>query len=58
LPRIFYLQLSNTAQENKNNLFLSYLHMLIQKKVFKKIKIGFLVVGHIYDQISQLFCWF
>jgi hypothetical protein len=58
LPPILYLQLDNTARENKNNLLFSYLHMLIQKKVFKKIKVGFLLVGHTHDQIDQMFSRF
>jgi hypothetical protein len=32
--------------------------MLIQKKVFKKIKIGFLLVEHTHDQIDQMFSQF
>lgn len=52
LPPVFYLQLDNTSRENKNNLLMTYLHMLVKKKVFKKIKVGFLLVGHTHDQID------
>src|SRR5450759_3449135 len=58
LPPVLYLQLDNTSRENKNNLLMTYLHMLLRKKVFKKIKIGFLLVGHTHDQIDQMFSTF
>lgn len=35
-----------------------YLHMLVQKRVFQKIKVGFLLVGHTHDQIDQMFSKF
>ncbi len=58
LPPVLYLQLDNTCRENKNNLLMAYLHMLVKNKVFKKIKIGFLLVGHTHDQIDQMFSRF
>ena len=41
IPPILYLQLDNTSRENKNNLLFTYLHMLLVKKVFKKINLDF-----------------
>jgi hypothetical protein len=58
LPPVLYLQLDNTSRENKNNLLMAYLHMLVKLKVFKKVKIGFLLVGHTHDQIDQMFSTF
>jgi hypothetical protein len=58
LPPVLYLQLDNTCRENKNNLLMAYLHMLLKNRVFKKIKIGFLLVGHTHDQIDQMFSRF
>ena len=58
LPSILYLQLDNTARENKNNLLLAYLNMLVRKRIFKKIKLGFLIVGHTHDTIDQMFSKF
>ncbi len=49
LPPILYLQLDNTARENKNKYVMSYLHMLVNLGVFEKIKVGFLLVGHTHD---------
>jgi hypothetical protein len=58
LPPVLYLQLDNTSRENKNNLLFLYLHMLVLKGVFNKIKVGFLLVGHTHDQIDQMFSRF
>ena len=55
LPPVLYLQLDNTARENKNNLLMAYLHLLVHARVFKKIRIGFLLVGHTHDRIDQMF---
>ena len=37
LPKILYLQLDNTSRENKNKYVLSFLALLVQLKVFKKV---------------------
>jgi hypothetical protein len=58
LPRVLYLQLDNTPCKNKNKFVIAYLHMLVKRGVFRKIKVGFLVVGHTHDQIDQMFSRF
>jgi hypothetical protein len=58
LPPTLYFQLNNTCRENKNNLLFSYLHMLLVKKIFQKIKLGFLLVGHTHDHIDKMFSCF
>lgn len=58
LPPVLYLQLDNTSRENKNKYVLAYLNMLVETGVFKKIKLGFLLVGHTHDQIDQMFSKF
>ena len=58
LPRTLYIQLDNTTRENKNQTFLAYLCMLVDKGIFDKIKVGFLLVGHTHDQIDQMFSTF
>lgn len=59
LPGTLYVQLDNTAtRENKNQVLLAYLSMLVHQKVFKKVKLGFLLVGHTHDQIDQMFSRF
>lgn len=58
LPEVLYLQMDNTAAQNKCAAVLAYLNMLVHKGVFKKIKVGFLMVGHTHDQIDQMFSRF
>ncbi|KAL3687180.1 hypothetical protein R1sor_013489 [Riccia sorocarpa] len=55
LPPTLYLQLDNIVRENKNNILFAYLAMLLEKKVFTKIKLGFLLVGHTHDFVDQMF---
>ncbi|KAL3696477.1 hypothetical protein R1sor_010553 [Riccia sorocarpa] len=58
LPPTLYLQLDNTVRENKNANVFAYLAMLIDKKVFLKVKVGFLMVGHTHDHVDQMFSRF
>ncbi|KAL3697515.1 hypothetical protein R1sor_011591 [Riccia sorocarpa] len=55
LPPTLYLQLDNNVRENKNNILFAYLAMLLGKKVFLKIKLSFLLVGHTHDFVDQMF---
>ena len=58
LPEVFYLQLDNTCRENKNQVVFGYLNMLVELRVFQKVKVGFLLVGHTHDHIDQMFSRF
>ncbi|KAL3696984.1 hypothetical protein R1sor_011060 [Riccia sorocarpa] len=58
LPPTLYLQLDNTVRENKNNILFAYLAMLLEKKVFTKIKLRFLLVGHTHNFVDQMFSRF
>ena len=58
LSLILYLQLDNTATENKNSSVFGYLSMLVHQHVFKKVKVNFLLVGHTHDHIDQMFSTF
>src|SRR5450759_5257841 len=58
LPPVLYVQLDNTSRENKNKYTMEYFNMLVQNKIFKKIKIGFLRFGHTHNQIDQMFSRF
>ena len=42
---ILYIQLDNTAWEDKNSTVFGYLSMLVEQGVFKKVKVNFLLVG-------------
>ena len=60
LPPVLYVQLDNTARENKNSTVFGYLSMLVDRGILKKIKVNFLLVGHTHDHIDQMFsrfCW-
>ena len=58
LPEVLYLQLDNTSRENKNQVVFGYLSMLVELGIFKKVKVGFLLVGHTHDHIDQMFSHF
>ncbi|KAL3697378.1 hypothetical protein R1sor_011454 [Riccia sorocarpa] len=58
LPPTLYIQLDNIVRENKNANVFAYLAMLIDKKIFRKIKVGFLMVGHTHDHVDQMFSRF
>ena len=58
LPPILYIQLDNTARENKNSTVFGYLSMLVKQGVFRKVKVNFLLVGHTHDHIDQMFSTF
>lgn len=55
LPPTLYLHLDNCWRENKNRYVVSFLHLLVDKGVFDKIKLGFLPVGHTHDDVDQFF---
>lgn len=58
LPDVLYLQMDNTSAQNKNSSVLAYLNMLVDRGIFVKVKVGFLLVGHTHDQIDQIFSRF
>ena len=58
LPPVLYVQLDNTARENKNSTVFGYLSMLVKQGVFRKVKVNFLLVGHTHDHIDQMFSTF
>ena len=50
--------MDNCARENKNQFVLGYLCYLIKCKVFKKIELSFLPVGHTHEDVDQMFSRF
>jgi hypothetical protein len=50
LPQVLYLQL-----ENNNQIVFGYLSMLVEMRIFQKVKVGFLLVGNTHDHIDQMF---
>ncbi|XP_078608286.1 uncharacterized protein LOC144880140 [Branchiostoma floridae x Branchiostoma japonicum] len=55
LPPVLYLQLDNSYRENKNCFVFAFCSELVRQKVVKKVKIGFLLVGHTHEDIDQFF---
>ncbi|XP_071143255.1 uncharacterized protein [Mytilus edulis] len=58
LPEVLYLQMDNCGRENKNRYLMSFLAFLVELKVFRKIKLSFLMVGHTHEDIDQMFSRF
>ena len=54
LPEVLYVQVDNTARENKNSSVFGYLCMLVHQGLFKKIKVNSFLVGH-NDQMFSTF---
>ena len=55
LPNNLYLQLDNSAKDNKNKYLTAYLSILQARGVFKEIQVGFLLVDHTYEDIDAYF---
>ena len=55
LPRKLYLQLDNSAKNNKNKYLMAFFSLLIVRDVFKEIQAGFLLVGHTHEDIDAYF---
>ena len=53
---IIWKQLKDRAHNPKKNIFLrSFISDLVSKEVFAEVHIGFLMVGHTYEDIDQFF---
>jgi hypothetical protein len=53
VPSVLYLQVDG-GSENKNQWMMSYLSLLVELKLFRKIKMCFLPVGHTHEDIDQV----
>jgi hypothetical protein len=45
LPPNLYLQLDNSAKDNKNQYMMAFLSLLTARGVFKEIQVGFFIGG-------------
>lgn len=54
LPDTLLLQFDNCFRENKNAYISSYLANLVERGVFKEIRMSFLPVGHTHDICDQV----
>jgi glutamate-1-semialdehyde aminotransferase len=51
LSELFY---ADSASDNKSNTMMRFLQYLVEKGLFQKIKVGFLMVGHTHEDIGKL----
>ena len=54
-PVELYVQLDNTAKDNKNKATLGYFGYLVGSGVFKRVIVSFLPVGHTHEDIDAVF---
>ena len=52
IPMHLWVQVDNTAAENKNQLVVRYLGALIDKSVFRSAVLSFMRVGHTHEDIG------
>ena len=55
LPATLFLQVDNTAKQNKNSYMFGYLGCLVQWGLFAHVSLSFLPVGHTHEDIDQFF---
>ena len=54
LPETLYLQLDN-GPDNKSKHFLAFISYLVEQKIFHKVKLSYLIVGHTHEDVDQYF---
>ncbi len=52
-PTHLWIQCDNTAAENKNQLVLRFVSMLVDKRVFRSATMSFMRVGHTHEDIGD-----
>ena len=52
LPPILLLQMDNYSSNNKNHFVFAFLSLLIARRVFDIVEVGFLLVGHTHEDID------
>ena len=57
LPKKLFLQLDNSAKDNKNRYVMAFCSLLTAKRVFKEVTVGFLIVGHTHEDIDVHFSY-
>jgi len=55
LLKNFLLQMDNYVKDNKNRYLLAFLLLLMAREVFEEVRLGFLRVGHTYEDIDGCF---
>ena len=57
LLKKLFLQLDNFAKDNKNRYIMAFCSLLIARKIFKEVTVGFLVVSHTHEDINAYFSY-
>jgi hypothetical protein len=57
LLRKLFLQLDNSAKDNKNRFVMAFCSLLTARRIFKEVTVGFLVVGHTHEDIDTYFSY-
>ena len=57
LPKKLFLQLDNSAKDNKNRYVMAFCSLLSARRVFKEVTVGFLIVGHTHEDIDAYFSY-
>ena len=57
LPKKLFLQLDNSAKDNKNRYVMAFCSLLTAKRVFKEVTVGFFIVSHTHEDIDAHFSY-
>ena len=57
LPSVLHVQLDN-CNTNKSKALMAYACHLVKTKVFRRVEVNFMLVGHTHENIDQLFSRF
>ena len=57
LPKKLFLQLDNSAKDNKNRYVMAFCSLLTARRIFKEVTVGFLIVGHTHEDIDAHFSY-
>ena len=57
LLKKLFLQLDNSAKDNKNRYVMAFCSLLTARRVFKEVTVGFLIVGHTHEDIDAHFSY-
>ena len=57
LAKKLFLQLENSAKDNKNRYVMALCSLLTANGIFKEVTVGFLIVGHTHEDIDAHFSY-
>ena len=55
LPPTLNVQMDNAIEDNKNRYVYAFWSLLVAKRIFRKVYVNFMIVGHTHDDIDALF---